>query len=207
MKNLLKLILASMLCFTLCGCQNESSNPLENEPNQANKEEKDNNNNEINYKDKLPIKELFLLRDYYINFPAWSVYDSAYLKICNNQESIITIVDTMEDATSLNDAHEKAIQCYIDNIYMEADIMNVVAVNDSVETINGIEMYRYEGYAEIELDKRMHEAYAIGYSFVLEGKACTVIGVILELEQTQKMMDEMEETIDLMIQTLRPIDY
>ena len=26
MKNLIKVILASMLCFTLCGCQNEASN-------------------------------------------------------------------------------------------------------------------------------------------------------------------------------------
>ena len=54
----------------------------------------------------------------------------------------------MEYTTNLNDAHEKAIKCYIDNIYMETDIMNVVVVNDTVETINGIEMYRYEGYAE-----------------------------------------------------------
>lgn len=206
MKKLIKSILALMLCFTLCGCQSENSNPQANEQEQINNEE-NNNQNENNYTDKLPIEEIFLLRDYSINFPAWSVYDSPYLKICNNQESIITIVDTMEDTTNLNDAHEKAIKCYIDNIYMEADIMNVVVVNDTVETINGIEMYRYEGYAEIELDKRMQEAYAIGYSFMLEGTACTLIGVILDLDQTQEMMDEMEKTVDLMIQTLRPIEY
>lgn len=206
MKNLIKVILASMLCFTLCGCQSETSNSQNTEQPQTNKAE-NNNENERDYTDELPIEEVFLLRDYCINFPAWSVYDSAYLKICNNQESIISIVDTDEDTTSLDDAHDKAIKCYIDNIYMEADIMNVEVVNESVETLNGIEMYRYEGYAEIELDKRMQEAYAIGYSFVLEGKACTLIGVILDLDQTQEMMDEMEDTVDLMIQTLRTVDY
>ena len=206
MKKLIKVILASMLCFTLCGCQSEDSNSQNTEQPQVNNEE-NNDKNETDYTDELPIEAKIGLRDYYINFPAWSVYDSAYLKICNNQESIISIVDTDEDTTSLDDAHDKAIKCYIDNIYMEADIMNVEVVNEVVETVNGIEMYRYEGYAEIELDKRMQEAYAIGYSFILEGKACTLIGVILDLDQTQEMMDEMEDTVDLMIQTLRPIEY
>ena len=36
---------------------------------------------------------------------------------------------------------------------------------------------------------------------------CALIGIILELEQTEEMMDEMEKTIDLMIQILRPVDY
>ena len=206
MKNLIKVILASMLCFILCGCQSEDSNSQNTEQPQVNNEE-NNDKNETGYTDELPIEAKIGLRDYYINFPAWSVYDRSFAKVCNNQESIITIIDTMEDATSLDDAHDKAIKCYIDNIYMEADIMNVVAVNESVETINGIEMYRYEGYAEIELDKSMQEAYAIGYSFVLEGKACTVIGVVLELDQTEKMMDDMEKTVDMMIKTLRPIYY
>ena len=206
MKNLIKVILASMLCFTLCGCQSEVSNSQNTVQSQMNNEG-NNNKNETNYTDELPIEEIFILREYCINFPAWSVYERAFVKVCNNQESIISIVDTNVDATSLDDAHDKAIKCYIDNIYMEADIMNVVAVNESVETINGIEMYRYEGYAEIELDKRMQEAYAIGYSFILEGKACTVIGVVLELDQTEKMMDDMEKNVDMMIKTLRPIYY
>ena len=206
MKNLIKVILASMLCFTLCGCQSEDSNSQNTEQPQVNNEE-NNKKNETNYKDKLPIEEIFILREYCINFPAWSVYDSAYLKICNNQESIISIVDTDEDTTSTNDAHDKAIKCYIDNIYMEAPVLDVIVKNECTEIINGIEMYRYEGYAEIQLDREVQEAYAIGYSFVLEGKACTLIGVILDLDQTQEMMDEMEDTVDLMIQTLRPVDY
>ena len=206
MKKLIKSILALMLCFTLCGCQSENSNSQNTEQPQVNNEE-NNDKNETDYTDELPIEAKIGLRDYYINFPAWSVYDSAYLKICNNQESIISIVDTDEDTTSLDDAHDKAIKCYIDNIYMEAPVLDVIAKNECTEIINGIEMYRYEGYAEIQLDREVQEAYAIGYSFVLEGKACTLIGVILDLDQTQEMMDEMEKTVDLMIQTLRPIEY
>ena len=81
------------------------------------------------------------------------------------------------------------------------------AVNDSAKTVNRFDMYRHERHTEIELDKRIQEAYAIGYVFILEGKAYTLIGTVIDLDQTQEAIGNMEETVDLTIQALRSIGH
>ena len=200
MKNLIKVILASMLCFTLCGCNSKTTN---SEKEKTNENEKVQNDLSGDLNVDLPIEEVFVTKFYCINLPQWSIYNRPHMKICNNQSSIISLVDSDEDSSDAKDSHEKAIKCYIDNIYMEANVKNVIVENDSIETINGIEMYKYEGYAEIELDKGTKESYVVGYSFELDGTACTVVGVALDNEQSE---EELEKIIDASILTLKPFE-
>lgn len=104
--------------------------------------------------------------------------------------------------SSLSTVHEKTFEKFIAGVHNYTKVKGLTATTASTETINGVEVYRYEGVLNVE-NKALEEIYTIGYSFVFEGMPINVIGVILDEEQDQEMIDELRTIVDAMIPTIR----
>lgn len=104
--------------------------------------------------------------------------------------------------SSLSTVHEKAFEKFIEGVDSYTKVKGLTATTESTETINGVEVYRYEGVLNVE-NKALEEIYTIGYSFVFEGMPINVIGVILDEEQDPEMIDELRTIVDAMIPTIR----
>lgn len=104
--------------------------------------------------------------------------------------------------SSLSTVHEKTFEKFIAGVHNYTKVKGLTATTASTETINGVEVYRYEGVLNVE-NKALEEIYTIGYSFVFEGMPINVSGVILDEEQDQEMIDELRTIVDAMIPTIR----
>ena len=114
------------------------------------------------------------------------------------------------DASNLDAAHADAIEFFHGDAIDEVTSNQLNVIKDSYVTINGIDMYQYEGTLrcstdnfDLENPEKQREIYAKGYSFIMDGVPCTVIGGVLGEEQNQSDIDEVSEIIDAMIKTLR----
>lgn len=84
-----------------------------------------------------------------------------------------------------------------------AKIDELKVKTDETVTINGIEMYKFEGELECHYDTRRYELYTIGYSFVMDGIPCSIEGTVLNETQPQDMIDNVRDTVNVMAQTVR----
>lgn len=209
MKKFVKILCVFLLAMSLIGCgntENESNDKPSNDEETSENNNQTNQNNNIDNED-LPIDELFGLRYYCINLPYWNIYENVDLKICNARDMDIALVYPEIEVSTNEKAHEKAIECYMENMDTEVDLVDVVVEDSKTVNINGIEMYRFEGYGVNQFDKESVDCYVVGYSFILEGKAAAVIGIVSDVNQPKDTISELEEIVDASIQTLRPSEY
>ena len=88
------------------------------------------------------------------------------------------------------------------NIQNYSYVNSLTVKNDSTETVNGVEVYKYEGTVNCGKDT-IYDAYVIGYSFIMDGVPCTITGSVIDQAQSQDMIDEIKATVEAMIKTLR----
>lgn len=145
----------------------------------------------------------------YIDVPYWHEIGKGYtyLFILSGVEYVAVSWDPDyrdDDSviSSLSTVHEKTFEKFIAGVHNYTKVKGLTATTASTETINGVEVYRYEGVLNVE-NKALEEIYTIGYSFVFEGMPINVIGVILDEEQDQEMIDELRTIVDAMIPTIR----
>jgi hypothetical protein len=145
----------------------------------------------------------------YIDVPYWHEIEMGYtsLFILSGVEYVAVswTPDYRDDESiisSLSTVHEKAFEKFIAGVDSYTKVKGLTATTESTETINGVEVYRYEGVLNVE-NKALEEIYTIGYSFVFEGMPINVIGVILDEEQDPEMIDELRTIVDAMIPTIR----
>ena len=103
---------------------------------------------------------------------------------------------------------EDIIQRIVGLAGREVNQANSLSVLDSSEvTINDISTYRFKGLLNCALDisnrDNSYDAYAFGYSFIMDGIPCSIIGSIINQEQAQTDIDEITAIVDAMIKTLR----
>ena len=145
----------------------------------------------------------------YIDVPNWHEIGKGYtyLFILSGVEYVAVSWDPDyrdDDSviSSLSTVHEKTFEKFIAGVHNYTKVKGLTATTESTETINGVEVYRYEGVLNVE-NKALEEIYTIGYSFVFEGMPINVIGVILDEEQDPEMIDELRTIVDAMIPTIR----
>lgn len=114
----------------------------------------------------------------------------------------ITSDDTIK-TTTLEQAHKEIFNDYTQNLQNYAKIDELKVKTDETVTINGIEMYKFEGELECHYDTRRYELYTIGYSFVMDGIPCSIEGTVLNETQPQDMIDNVRDTVNVMAQTVR----
>lgn len=158
---------------------------------------------------RVPITEI------YINLPnspyhlvelgytkAAFIYDQQCISITGNKEST---------ATTLEKAQEDNIKEYGLSFNNDFKFDSLTVKEDEYVTINGIEMYRFEGefncYYETlykdRTEKTTYTQYAVGYTFIMDGIPCSFIGVVLDEEQSQSVIKDVEEKVDALIKTLK----
>ena len=76
---------------------------------------------------------------------------------------------------------------------------------DEETTINGIDMYLFEGTINYGTDTKF-DGYAKGCAFVLDGIPCEIVGSVIDKSQSQELIDEISEIVDEMTQTVRSED-
>lgn len=113
-----------------------------------------------------------------------------------NDESVIS---------SLSTAHECAFDNFVGAIQNRSKVKSLTVTSESTETINGIEVYRYEGVLNVD-DESMPEVYACGYSFVYEGIPCNITASVIDETQDQEMIDELKTLVEAMIPTIRTVE-
>lgn len=105
--------------------------------------------------------------------------------------------------TTVEQAHKDIFQDYKKNMQNYATIDELKVEKDSKLTINGIEMYKFEGKLACHAETGNYELYTIGYSFVMDGIPCSIEGTVLNKSQPQDMIDNVRDTINAMAQTVR----
>ncbi len=210
MKKLLCLITVIFLLLSMTACgnstQEENNNPStdNSQSQQSNSEttnnEKDDDSNEItfSYSYKVPGKNIV------IDVPNYQEMEKGFtqLYILHGEKYVAVTAAKNSTATDLSVAHTDAFAKFKENIQNYSYVNSLNVTQDATETINGIEVYKYEGTMNCGKDT-IYDAYVIGYSFVMDGVPCTVTGSVINQEQPADMIAEMKATVEAMIKTLR----
>lgn len=212
MKKIIVLIMVIVLALCVTACTdnkpsnetpNQSDTPSTSTSSNKNDNNKNNNTAKLTNTYKVPGKSI------YIDVPNYQEMEKGYteLFIVHGEKYVAITANKGGDVASLNAAHEGAIDKFITNIQNYSYVNKLNSKTTSTETINGIEVLKYEGTLECALDynnrDNSYEAYAIGYSFVLDEVPCTIIGSVINESQDKELINEIKTNVEAMIQTLR----
>lgn len=141
----------------------------------------------------------------YVNVPDYQEIESGFTKlyVVGRQINIaITADDTIKE-TALEQAHQAIFKDYVKNMQNYATIDELKIEKDSKGTVNGTEMYKFEGKLACHAETGNYELYTIGYSFVMDGIPCSIEGTVLDESQSEDMINQVRDTVNAMAQTVR----
>lgn len=144
------------------------------------------------------------MKDIYYDYPDYHYveegFTTAYKKL-GSRYVTFTRVENVQ-ITDLQEAHEMAFSMFQALMENDGVITALNVVTESTETINGIEVYKYEGTVTLEKGNG-REAYVIGYSFIMHGLPCNITGVLLDKEQPEELITEIRDIVNAMMKTVR----
>lgn len=204
MKKVIAAFLAVMMMLTISACG--KSKPIV--PDSGNDTQK---NTETEHTDsekgsgklkgtyKVPMQKI------YIDVPNYQQIEEGYteLFIIHNSRyvSIATAFgDTANSPKEAHDVAQKELKLSMQN--HSGGINSIHITKDEEVTINGIDMYMFEGTINYGRDAKF-DGYAKGYAFVLDGIPCEIVGSVVDESQDQKLIDEIDEIITAMAKTVR----
>mgnify|MGYP004453799129 CR=1 FL=1 len=199
MKKLKTLLLAFAVIVTLVACSPKNGTG-ENVDEKSNTNTVETNEN----RELLPNTYKFPEKELYIDIPDYSHIESGYTELFKNRENKYVTITYSDDNTFEN------VKEVFDSLYpkFKNNVSSWHSINDetftSVENveINGISVQRVIGTVEYGiLDK--YDCYLYGYSFIFEGVPCAIIGVVTDLDQPQKEIDELTDIVDAMMKSVR----
>ena len=204
-KKLLSLLCAVLLLGIVTGCGNNQITQ-ENLNNNTNIEENINqeNNVELTYTHKVPGENIF------VDVPNWDPMELTYEMMTTvykvQGSKYVSITDANENVGTLDEAYEATMKVFKSNMYRYHPINSVSLTSQKNETINGIEVYKFEGTMNCKApndNSINYDAYIIGYSFIMNGVPCSIIGSVQDVSQEKNMINEIKATVETMIKTVR----
>lgn len=210
MKRLLSLIIAMFMMLTMVACGNQSDEGGET-PNVDNSQtqsqtENDTTKDEPSNDNKVTLAYAYKVsgKNIVVDVPNYQEINKGFtqLYIMHGQKYVAITAAKNSSATDLNTAHDDAFAKFKENIQNYSYVNSLTVKNDSTETVNGVEVYKYEGTVNCGKDT-IYDAYVIGYSFIMDGVPCTITGSVIDQAQSQDMIDEIKATVEAMIKTLR----
>lgn len=149
------------------------------------------------------------LRKIYIELPA-SPYHRVELgyteaSFIYGEQCISLTANEEGNASDVKLAQQDNINRYSKNMQNQMHIESLTVAEDEYITINGIEMYRFEGEFNCTRTAGPYTQYAVGYTFIMDGVPCSLIGTVMNRfeEQPDSVKKDVEEKVDALIQTLR----
>ena len=208
MKNkiLLGLICGGLVLGLATGCGNSKNNDDvdTNNPNENKEQVKDDINNNANstllsgtY--KVPLKNI------YVDVPNYQEIEQAFteLFIVHDSKYVAFTSAKMSNANNTKEAHKVAFEELIPNMQnYEGGINNINITKSEEIKVNGIDVYSFEGTINYGTDTKF-DGYAKGYSFILDGVPCEIIGSVIDKKQDPSTIKEISSVVDAMIKTLR----
>lgn len=208
MKKIISIImaLAMLMLFSACGktetntpandigtsSKSETTEPKTSSQSSANK-------NVLTSTYKVPLKNI------YVDVPNYQEIEQAFteLFIIHDSRYVSFTGAQMSTANSSKQAHEEAFKNLITNMQNYAGGINDIKISKDEEIqINGIDVYSFEGTINYGTDTKF-DGYAKGYSFVLDGVPCEIIGSVIDKSQDKELIKEIEEIVSEMIKTVR----
>lgn len=146
------------------------------------------------------------LKAIYVDVPNYQEIEEGYteLFIIHDSRYVAVTADRRNDtAKSAKEAHDPAFLKLKQNMQnYEGGINDITITKDEETTINGIDMYLFEGTINYGTDTKF-DGYAKGCAFVLDGVPCEIVGSVIDKSQSQELIDEISEIVDEMTQTVR----
>ena len=208
MKKFLSVLLACLFVFTFAGCGNDDTQSQGNNENSSVNVSKETSKTEGQNGDegRIALSSSYKVpgKNIVVDVPDYQEMEKGYteLFILHGERYVAVTANKAEDATSLADAHEKSFEKFKENIQNYSYVNSINIKNDSTETINGVEVYKYEGTLNCGHDT-IYDAYVIGYSFIMDNTPCTITGSVINQSQPQEQIDEIKDIVEAMIQSLR----
>lgn len=207
-KIILSIIYVMLVLVVATGCGKTQNNELNSGTTNNSTQESTEQNN--NVKVDLPLTYKVPGVNIYVNVPNWDPMELTYSMMTTvykiQGSKYVAITDVNEKVNSLEEAHEKTFEVFKENLYRYHPINSVSFTSQENDTINGINVYRYEGTMNCRQPNNTsanYDAYVIGYSFILDDTPCSIIGSVQDVSQTKEMIDEMRATVESMIKTIR----
>jgi len=180
--------------------------PAENNPEQENPVPTESAAEEL-----LPEVYHVALKKIWVNIPDWKEleygYTHAFVCIEDGDEFVSVTAERDGDAETVEDAHEQAFSKFVGNIDNQTLVNEMDNITYTSETVNGIDVYKYEGTYQSGkdwVDKTLYRnCYIIGYSFIYDGIPCTINGVLDDDEQNPDQIGKLKEIVEAMMLTVR----
>ena len=145
------------------------------------------------------------LKNIYVDVPNYQEIEHGYteLFIIHDLKYVSVTADRRSSTNSLLEAHEIAFDKFKANMQNYEGGINSINITKSEEIkVNGIDVYSFEGTINYGTDTKF-DGYAKGYSFVLDGVPCEIIGSVIDKKQDPSTIKEISSVVDAMIKTLR----
>lgn len=210
MKRIILISLYFIMAISLfaCGSNNENKNIESSEMNIKNTVQNSTTTDNIKTSN-VNLTKIYNIPTYniYMNVPNYQEIESGFSKlyVIGRQINIAITADDTIKVTTLEQAQEGVFKDYIKNMQNYATIDELKVEKDSKLTINGIEMYKFEGKLACHAETGNYELYTIGYSFVMDGIPCSIEGTVLNKSQPEDMINQVRDTVNAIAQTVRNI--
>lgn len=223
-KSIVLLLVMAIIgsCVTACDGSNKKTDKKSGETNDVNVEQTDKTEKtEKTEEESEQTENSGLLRDYsfriagtsddgiWIGVPGWHEVELGYATLFSKSQEEMVVVACNKDAqddssviSSLSTAHESSFNEFVLAIQNYNYVTGLTVTSESTDTINGMEVYRFEGVLNID-ETKIQELAAVGYSFVFDGMPITIIGYVRDEAQDQEMYDEVKAILDAMILTVK----
>ena len=145
------------------------------------------------------------LRNIYVDVPNYQEIEQCYTELFIIHDSrYVSLTSAFDDVASTpKEAHKVTFKKLIQNMQnYEGGINGINITKDEETTINGIDMYLFEGTINYGTDTKF-DGYAKGCAFVLDGIPCEIVGSVIDKSQSQALIDEISNIVDEMTQTVR----
>lgn len=207
MKKIIALLIAIAMVLSMAACSNNKDNdttPSVSETDKTtssteSKVEENNDKNLLRNTYKVPMKNI------YIDTPKFQEIEQAYteLFIVHASKYVAITAARRSTASDAKAAHEEAFKEFIPNMQnYEGGVNSIKIEKDEVVTINNLEVYSFEGKINYGTDTK-YDGYAVGYSFIMDGIPCEIIGSVIDENQSKALIDEIHNIVDEMIKTVR----
>lgn len=190
-----------------CGKNLENSDKNNTTVTETNVQDKNNTKKEEASQTAVNLTKIYRIpaKKIYVNVPDYQEIESGFTKlyVIGRQINIaITADDTIKE-NALEQAHQAIFKIYVKNMQNYATIDELKIEKDSKVTVNGTEMYKFEGKLACHAETGNYELYTIGYSFVMDGIPCSIEGTVLDESQPEDMINQVRDTVNAMAKTVR----
>lgn len=213
-RRILSILCCGAMLLSLCACsESNSENSGENKNNTSSTVESVPATTVAEQEDQTVVDGVKLdggtydvpTFDIYIDIPNYHPVQNGFIQLFSDNDDVIIDVESLwsTKGSTLDQAQKDVVNKYIQAMENYAKIDNLTVEKDENLTVNGIDMYKFEGKLNCHAETGNYSLYTIGYTFIMDGIPCCVQGTVYNDDQPEEMINTTRDTVNAMIKTLR----